>query len=106
MCTENLAFTSLDQMQLMGIQFDESLGTIQDSDLLMEVMEVRMQLEDADANELRKLEQENKQKLDKCYEEMGKALDAADKARCRELGVKLQYFVKIEEEIKKRKEVE
>lgn len=94
------------QMQLMGVSLDETTGTIQDPDLLMEVMEIRMRLEEADVAELRQLESENKQRLDRCYEEIGRALDASDKAKCREVAMCLQYYVKIEEEIKKRKEVE
>jgi DnaJ-domain-containing protein 1 len=94
------------QMQLKGVPLDETTGTITDPDLLMEVMEIRMRLEDADDAELRTLERENKQRLDRCYEEIGLALDASDMSKCREVAVRLQYFVKIEEEIKRRKKVE
>ncbi|ELR17127.1 FeS protein assembly co-chaperone HscB, putative [Acanthamoeba castellanii str. Neff] len=93
-------------MQLKGVPLDETTGTITDPDLLMEVMEIRMRLEDADDAELRALERENKQRLDRCYEEVGHALDASDMDKCRDVAVRLQYFVKIEEEIKRRKKVE
>jgi molecular chaperone HscB len=94
------------QMQLQGVPLDETTGTITDPDLLMEVMEIRMRLEDADDAELRALERENKQRLDRCYEEIGHALDASDMDKCRDVAVRLQYFVKIEEEIKRRQKVE
>jgi len=93
------------QMQLMGIGLEETSSTITDPDLLMEVMEVRMQLEEAEPDQLRKLEVDNKEKLDHCYAEIGKALGANDQAKCRDVAMRLQYYVKVDEEIKKRKQV-
>jgi len=94
-------------MELMDVPLDETAGTISDPDLLTEVMEIRMQLEETEDDEtIRTLEHQNKQKLHQLYKEIGSALDEADMDKCRELAVRLQYWVKIEDEIKKRKKVE
>ncbi len=59
------------QLKCLGVNLDESLGTITDPELLMEVMEIRLKLEEANEAELEQLNNENKKRLLQCYEEIG-----------------------------------
>ena len=68
---------------------------------LMEVMEAREEVEDADgdAARLAQLRQVNLQRVDALCEELTQALSAAQLERARALTARLQYLQRIEDEI-------
>ncbi len=57
-------------MELKGIDVGENMGTISDTELLMEIMETREFLEDASNEELRALGDSNRAKIDKLETEL------------------------------------
>ncbi|KAL6074497.1 Co-chaperone Hsc20 [Balamuthia mandrillaris] len=90
-------------LSLAGAPLDESSGTITDPELLMEVMEVRGEIEEATSkDQLRALQRENQEKLRACYAAASEALRHDHLEEARQAAIRLQYLEKVEEELKQR----
>lgn len=87
-----------------GVTERDGRDTPVDPELLMEVMEAREAILDADGdtNALRELLREHSSRVKKCEEEAREALDAEpmDGERAKNIVVEMTYFVRIVEEIK------
>ncbi|GBG93439.1 hypothetical protein CBR_g70174 [Chara braunii] len=89
------------QLQSPDVGHDMEDGTIQDQSLLMEVMEFRERIEDAagDAETLKRLADENSEKMAFNMESVANALDAKEYGWAKKLIQRWTYYNRIAEEI-------
>lgn len=98
-------------LELHGLPLNEETGgEVVGMDFLMDIMEVREELEEAnnDPETLRTLRDANQQAMSELLEQLAAAFDddaTSDLERARALTARLQYLHKIEEEIRARTEV-
>lgn len=98
-------------LELHGLPLNEETGgEVVGMDFLMDIMEVREELEEAnnDPETLRTLRDANQQAMSELLEQLAAAFDDdanSDLERARALTARLQYLHKIEEEIRARTEV-
>jgi molecular chaperone HscB len=92
-------------LKLAGIEVDETTETITDPGLLMGVMEIRMQVEEAGDEQLRALDAENKKRLADLYHRISKAFAENRFEEAKQIAFKLQYYGRIDEEIHKKKKI-
>jgi len=88
-------------LQLQGIDVSETMGTIFDQDLLMEIMEIREEIEDLDKDspDLRSIAKSNRQKMEIIAKELGELFSTHDYEGAKTKTIKLRYLTKIQEEI-------
>jgi molecular chaperone HscB len=96
----------------VGETFDESslrdvMGQQSGNTLLMQVMEIREAIEEAGADQeaLKALQKENNQRIDNVCAQLASAFEAQQLDKAVELTVKLQYYNRIEETIRRSLEV-
>jgi len=88
-------------LRMHGIDVSETMGTIFDQELLMEIMEMREQVEelDKDAPELKSIAQSNRKHMEGLITELADAFAKHDYGTAKAKTVKLRYLTKIQEEI-------
>ena len=70
--------------------------------MLLQVMEMREALEEAEGEELERLGAENAAELESCCSEIAEALDSGDTAAAREAAIRLIYLQRIAEAVKEK----
>jgi molecular chaperone HscB len=86
-------------LTLNGVSIDEE-GTIHDPPLLLEIMELREEIEEtADPTKLQELKEKNSIKLQDCEKALSTAFGNGDLAGAIPLVQKMTYYDKISEEI-------
>ncbi|KAL1924822.1 uncharacterized protein VTP21DRAFT_4476 [Calcarisporiella thermophila] len=87
-------------LSLNGISVDES-ESLEDPELLMEVLETREQLEEAQAEEeVEIIATENQKRMEETINGLSDAFRNKDFKRAKQLAIELQYWVNIERAIK------
>ncbi|KAH8549974.1 Co-chaperone HscB, C-terminal oligomerization domain-containing protein [Umbelopsis sp. PMI_123] len=79
-------------LALNGVEVAES-ESLEDPELLMEVMEIREQMEDAETeDDIMQLKQENNEKIEQTAEQLSKAFSSNNMEEAKELTIQLQYW--------------
>jgi len=84
-------------LKMQGIDFEEDQGTIDDPEFLMEVMETRMAVDEADSEEeLKPLREQNLEALARCENDVAQAFDRSDLDAVRDGVIHMTYLCKIQ----------
>ena len=87
-------------LSLRGIDVEDESAKLEESELLMEVMEAREAVEEVENEEqLTGIRRENNEKIDASVRVLSEAFAASDMDRAAQEAVRLRYFVNIEESI-------
>ncbi|KAI8581565.1 hypothetical protein K450DRAFT_231935 [Umbelopsis ramanniana AG] len=79
-------------LALNGVEVAES-ESLEDPELLMEVMEIREQMEEAETEEdIKKLKQENIDKIEQTAEQLIKSFKSNNMEEAKELTIQMQYW--------------
>jgi len=82
-------------LQLNGVTITES-ESLEDSELLMEILDTRERLEEATSdNEVETIQKESEAKIERIIKKLSHAFKSTDFSRAKELTVKLQYWYNI-----------
>lgn len=95
------ACTYFTKLKLEGIDVGEGAGTIDDQELLMEILELQEKLEEGVSEaELRIMHSQNSEKLRNCFEVIRKAYDEKkDLGAVKKEAIKVQYFGVLQKQI-------
>ena len=99
---------ALYMLELEGVELGEGAGLEGgggdqlDPEMLLQVMEMREALEEAEGEELERLGAENAAELESCCSEIAEALDSGDTAAAREAAIRLIYLQRIAEAVKEK----
>eukprot|EP00026_Physarum_polycephalum_P015201 Phypoly_transcript_15830.p1 GENE.Phypoly_transcript_15830~~Phypoly_transcript_15830.p1 ORF type:complete len:129 (+),score=30.41 Phypoly_transcript_15830:408-794(+) len=84
---------------LNGVDVGEKMGTLTDTGLLMEIMELREAVEEGSPELLKEVGEANRKKLDEMEAELGQIFASGDFEKAKAKTIELKYLEKIQEEI-------